>query len=94
VRWSVGIEAEGDRVLSREEVVELADAVAASGGIASGIGSKRYGATLMVQASSRDEAVGKATEEFTRAVAAAGLPAGPIVRVEAVGEHEAADGSR
>jgi hypothetical protein len=81
-------------MLSREEVVELADAVAASGGIASGIGSKRYGATLMVQASSRDEAVGKATEEFTRAVAAAGLPAGPIVRVEAVGEHEAADGSR
>ena len=59
VRWSVGIEAEGDQVLSREEVVELADAVAASGGIASGIGSKRYGATLMVQAGSRDEAVGE-----------------------------------
>jgi hypothetical protein len=89
----VGIEAEGDRAVSREEVVELADAVAASGGIASGIGSKRYGATLMVQASSRDEAVDKATEEFARAVAAAGLPAGPIVRVEAVGEHEAVDGS-
>jgi hypothetical protein len=93
VRWSVGIEAEGDRAVSREEVVELADAVAASGGIASGIGSKRYGATLIVQAGSRDEAVDKATEEFTRAVAAAGLPAGPIVRVEAVGEHEAVDGS-
>jgi 3-phosphoglycerate kinase len=30
VRWSVGIEAEGDRVLTREQVVELADAVAAS----------------------------------------------------------------
>jgi hypothetical protein len=89
----VGIEAEGDRAVSREEVVELADAVAASGGIASGIGSKRYGATLMVQAGSRDEAVDKATEEFTRAVAAAGLPAGPVVRVEAVGEHEAVDGS-
>jgi hypothetical protein len=93
VRWSVGIEAEGDRVLSREEVVELADAVAASGGIASGIGSKRYGATLMVQAGSRDEAVGKATEGFIRAVAQAGLPASPIVRVEAVGEHEAVDGT-
>jgi hypothetical protein len=93
VRWSVGIEAEGDRTVSREEVVELADAVAASGGIASGIGSKRYGATLMVQAGSRDEAVAKATEEFVRAVAAAGLPASPIVRVEAVGEHEAVDGS-
>ena len=32
MRWSVGIEAEGDRVLSREEVVELADAVAAEPG--------------------------------------------------------------
>ena len=92
MRWSVGIEAEGDRVLSREEVVELADAVAASDGIASGIGSRRYGVTLMVQAGSRDEAVGKATEEFTRAVAQAGLPAAPIVRVEAVSEHEAVNG--
>ena len=88
----MGIEAEGDRAVSREEVVELADAVAASGGIASGIGSKRYGATLMVQASSRDEAVDKATEEFTRAVAQAGLPDSPIVRVEAVSEHEAVNG--
>ena len=59
MRWSVGIEAEGDRVLSREEVVELADAVAASDGIASGIGSKRYGVTLIVQAGDRDEAVGE-----------------------------------
>ena len=92
MRWSVGIEAEGDRVLSREEVVELADAVAASDGIASGIGSRRYGVTLMVQAGSRDEAVGKATEEFTRAVAQAGLPTSPVVRVEAVGEHETVNG--
>jgi hypothetical protein len=90
----VGIEAEGDRMMSREEVVELADAVAASGGIASGIGSRRYGVSLVVQAGSRDEAVAKATEEFTRAVAAAGLPVCPIVRVEAAGEHEAVDGSR
>jgi hypothetical protein len=44
VRWSVGIEAEGDRVLTREQVVELADAVAASGGIATGIGTSLYGA--------------------------------------------------
>ena len=92
MRWSVGIEAEGDRVLSREEVVELADAVAASDGIASGIGSRRYGVTLVVQASSRDEAVSKATEEFTRAVAQAGLSASPIVRAEAVSEHDAVNG--
>jgi len=92
VRWSVGIEAEGDQVLSREEVVELADAVAANDGIASGIGSRHYGVTLVVQASSRDEAVSKATEEFTRAVAQAGLSASPIVRAEAVSEHDAVNG--
>ena len=92
MRWSVGIETEGDRVLSREEVVELADAVAASSGIATGIGTNRYGAQLLVDAGSRDEAVGKATAEFTRAVATAGLPVYPIVRVEVIGEDEEQDG--
>jgi hypothetical protein len=75
VRWSVGIEAEGDRVLTREQVVELADAVAASGGIATGIGSSRFGAQLVVEAASRAEAIEKATAEFTRSAARAGLPA-------------------
>ena len=93
MRWSVGIEAEADRVLSREDVVELADAVADSGGIASGIGSERYGVTLIVHADSRDEAIGRATQEFHRAVAVAGLPAGPIIRVEAVTEHDTVNGS-
>jgi hypothetical protein len=88
VRWSVGIEAEADQVLTREQVVELADAVAASGGIASGIGTSRYGARLIVQAGSREEAVAKATEEFIQAAAKAGLPSGPVVRTEAVSEEE------
>jgi hypothetical protein len=88
VRWSVGIEAEGDRVLAHEEIVELADAVAASSGIATGIGTSRYGAQLIVQAASRDEAIQKATGEFEKAVAKAGLPAYPVVRVEAVSEEE------
>jgi len=88
VRWSVGIEAEGDRVLSREEVVELADAVAVNGGIATGIGTSRYGAQLIVEAGSREEAIATATTEFTRAVAQAGLPAGAVVRTEAVSEDE------
>jgi hypothetical protein len=92
VRWSVGIEAEGDRALSREEIVELADAVAASAGIATGIGTNRYGAQLIVQADTHDEAVEKATGEFTVAVAKAGLPAYPVVRVEAVNEEEDALG--
>ena len=88
MRWSVGIEAEAGAVLSREQVVELADAVAANGGVASGIGTSRYGARLIVHADSREEAVAKATEEFTVAASKAGLPPGPVVRTEAVGEDE------
>jgi len=88
VRWSVGIEAEGGRVLTREQVVELADAVAASGGIATGIGTSRYGAQLIVEAASREEAIAQATEEFKRAAVKAGLPAAPVVRTEAISEEE------
>jgi hypothetical protein len=92
VRWSVGIEAEGDRVLTREQVVELADAVAASGGIATGIGTNRYGAQLIIEAGSREEAIEKATEEFWRAARKAQLRPGPLVRTEAVSEDEDAAG--
>jgi len=88
MRWSVGIEAEGDQVLTREEIVELADAVAASDGVATGIGTNRYGAQLIVQAAGRDEAVERATIQFVQAAARAGLPSAPIVRVEAVSEDE------
>jgi hypothetical protein len=90
VRWSVGLEAEttDDRVLSREEILELADAVAMSSGIATGIGTNRYGAQLIVVATSRDEAVEKATAEFVRAAERAGLPTCPIVRIEVVSEDE------
>jgi hypothetical protein len=90
----VGIEAEGDRVLSREQVVDLADAVAASAGIATGIGTNRYGAQLVVQAGSRHEAIETATAEFARAVVKAGLPVCPIVRVEAVSEDDDLDWDR
>jgi len=92
VRWSVGIEVEGDRVLSREEIVELADAVAATDGIATGIGTNRYGAQLIVEAESHEEAIEKATEEFWRAVRKAGLRPAPVVRTEAVSEDEDAFG--
>jgi hypothetical protein len=88
VRWSVGIEAEGDRVFSREEIVELADAVAAHGGVATGIGTSRYGAQLLVAADSREDAVAAATALFTAAAETAGLPAAPVVRTEAVSEEE------
>jgi hypothetical protein len=88
VKWSVGIEAEGDRALTREEVVELADAVAASNGIATGIGTRRYGAQLVVEASSRDDAIKLGTREFLAAAAKAGLAGGTVVRTEATSEDE------
>ena len=88
MRWSVGVEAEAGRVLTREEVVELADAVAASDGIATGIGTSRYGAQLIVQAASRDEAIEKGRQELAAAAAKAGLPAGPVVRAEATSEAD------
>ena len=88
MRWSVGIEAEGDEVLTREQVVDLADAVAATGGIATGIGTSRYGAQLIVEADSREDAIEQATEEFWRAVRKARLRPAPIVRAEAVSEDE------
>jgi hypothetical protein len=91
VKWSVGLEAEGDRVLTREEIVELADAVALSSGIASGIGTTRYGAQLVVDASGRDEAIAKGTAVFVAAARQAGLPEYPIVRTTAVNEDEDED---
>lgn len=88
IRWSVGVEAEGDRVITHDEVVELADAVATSDGIATGIGSNRYGAQIVVLAETREEAVDAGTATFRAAAARAGLPPYPIVRVEAISEIE------
>lgn len=87
-QWSVGIEATGDRVMNREEIVELADGVAEHGGIASGIGEPCYGATILITADSREEAKAQATEHFRSAVAKAGLPDWPVSRVEAQSEYE------
>lgn len=88
MRWSVGVAAEGGRPLSQAEVVELADAVAADGGIASGIGTPRFGATLLVEAATEDDAVAQARSLFVAAVARAGLPPAPIVEVAAVSEDD------
>lgn len=87
-RWSVGLEAQGDRVLTASDIVELADAVAGSDGIATGIGTTRYGARLVVEADTREEAIAKATEVFLAAARTAGLPTAPIVRSEAISEAD------
>lgn len=91
IRWSIGIEAEGDRVMAIHEIVELADAVAPAGGIASGIGTNRYGAQLIVQAETREEALERGRAEFDAAVRKAGLPVFPVVRAEATSEDEDMD---
>jgi hypothetical protein len=90
VRWSVGIQAQADHVLTREEVVELADAVASHDGIATGIGTDRYGAQLVVTAAGREEAIAAALEAFAQARAAAGLPNGQVLRVDAISEDDEA----
>jgi hypothetical protein len=88
VRWSVVVTADGDRVLSREEIVELADAVASHSGVASGVGTTSYGARLVVEADQRDDALARAIDVFADAAAVAGLPNWPATAVEAAGEDE------
>lgn len=91
MKWSVSLAAEGDRVLTREEIVELADAVAAHDGVASGIGTTRYGAQLSIEAATREDAVERASEEFTRAAERAGLPKWPLADVGVIAEDEDPD---
>ena len=89
-QWSVGIEASGDEVMTMEGIGELADAVAANGGIASGIGRPSYGITVLVTANDREDAVSQATEILRAAARQANLPPWPVSRVEATSEEEAA----
>ncbi|HEU4319997.1 MAG TPA: hypothetical protein VFS66_07940 [Acidimicrobiia bacterium] len=91
MKWTVALQAEGDREIRLEEVVELADAVAAHGGVASGMGTHSYGAQIVVEAETSDEAVEIAIEVFAAAADRAGLPAWPIVNVETDGDEEAMD---
>lgn len=91
MRWSVSLVAEGDRVVSLEEIVELADAVAALGGIAAGAGSMSYGAQIVIEAGSADEAVERAIPAFTDAASTAALPSWPVTRVEVAGELDDED---
>ena len=88
MRWSVSLRAGGDRVLSREEIVALADAVAPMGGIASGMGTTTYGAQLVVDAGSAEEAMKLAVPAFEEAAALANLPTWPLMDVNVLSEDE------
>lgn len=88
MKFSVSVVAEGDRPITLEEVVELADAVAIHSGIASGAGSNSYGAQLVVEAPNSDEAVDIAMSLFSAAAITAGMPTWPITRAETLTEDE------
>lgn len=83
--------AEGDRTVELAEVVELADAVAGFDGIATGMGTPGYGAQIVVEAESSDEAVDVAMALFTSAAEKAGLPPWPITRAETIADDEDLD---
>jgi len=85
MKWSVSIQADGDRILDVAEVVALADAVATMEGIASGIGTMSYGAQIVVEAQSDDDAVNLAIPAFMNAATLAGLPSWPVARAEVIG---------
>jgi hypothetical protein len=88
VKWSVAVMADGDRELSREEVVELADAVALWSGVATGIGTSSYGAQLLIEAPEPEVAEQRARDAFAQAAQAAGLPPWPISSVTMIGEDD------
>jgi hypothetical protein len=86
MNYSVSIVAEGDREVTLEEVVELADAVASLNGVASGAGSFSYGAQIVVDAANSDDAVDLAIPLFIDAARRAGLPEWPVTRAETISE--------
>lgn len=88
MRFSVSLVADGDRAVTHDEVLALADEVATLEGIASGIGAMSYGAQIVVEAASSDEAVDVALRQFTTAAAQAGLPSWPVTRAETVSEED------
>ena len=83
MRFSVSIQAEGDREVTLEEVVDLADAVATLEGIASG-----YGTQIVVDADISDIAAEIALEKFAQAVAKTSLPKWPITSIETLAEDD------
>lgn len=91
MRFSVSLVADGDREMTIDEIVELADAVATHNGIASGIGATSYGAQIVVEAPTSDAAVEIAIAEFVAAAKAAGMPDWPVSRVETVAEDDDED---
>ncbi len=75
-------------MIELDEVVELADAVAASDGIASGMGTYGYGVQVVVEADDSGHAVELAMAVLAGAVEKSGLPSWPVVTMETIAEDE------
>lgn len=88
MRWSVTVVAEGDEVMTREQIVALADAVATHEGIASGIGTMTYGAQVVVEADTGEQAAEAAAACLRDTAEQAGLPVWPVARAEVIGEND------
>ena len=84
MQWSVVLEAVGDREVILEEVVELADAVARHGGVASGVGTSSYAARILVEADTRQQAAEAGAATMSEAARTAGLPAWPVTVLDVV----------
>ena len=88
MRYSISLQAEGDREFTLEETVELADAVAPLNGIASGMGTYGYGAQIVVEAEDSDLAVEQALVLVAEAIAETNLPVWPVARAESLAEDD------
>ena len=88
MKFSVSLVAHGDRDMTLDEIVELADAVAPLSGIASGMGTTSYGAQIMVEAESAVDAVNEGRKLFAAAIATTSLPKWEITDADTMSEEE------
>lgn len=88
MQYSVSLVAEGDREMTLDEIVELADAVAGMNGIASGMGTMSYGAQIMVDAENSADAVEEGRKMFEAAIAKTSLPFWPVTTAHAMSEDD------
>ena len=88
MKFSVSLVAHGDREMTLDEIVELADAVAPLGGIASGMGTTSYGAQIMVEADNSADAVLEGQKLFAAAVAKTSLPQWEVTDADTMSEDE------
>ena len=88
MKFSVSLVAHGDREMTLDEIVELADAVAPLNGIASGMGTTSYGAQIMVESDNSADAVLEGRKLFEAAVANTSLPKWEVTDADTMSEDD------